>query len=182
MDATLPLPAALPGRAALALPGLVKPLAGLVLLGLAGACARPEIAVFMAVLPTGLFLVAGVMSAPLLLVLHQALGLAASPQRMAAALAQGARAAGGLAGGLAPAVLFFSLTSMRGSQALVVALLWAGWAGLRAARRHLTLAETEAGGGRPFASAALAEAWCAVAMLLGLRLGWLAFHLVHRAA
>ncbi|MFH1469972.1 MAG: hypothetical protein ABIO70_36645, partial [Pseudomonadota bacterium] len=102
--------------------------------------------------------------------------------RLAAALLAGARAAGRLAGGLAPVVLFFALTSMRGSQALVLAMLWSGWAGLRAARRHLTRAEAEAGGQRAFASAALAEGWCLLAVLIGLRLGWLAFHLMHRAA
>ncbi|MFH1466294.1 MAG: hypothetical protein ABIO70_18060, partial [Pseudomonadota bacterium] len=79
MDAALPMPAALPEPHTPAVPGLLRPLAGLVLLGIAGACARPELAVFMAVLPTGLFLAAGVMSAPLLLVLHQALGLSAPP-------------------------------------------------------------------------------------------------------
>jgi len=160
----------------LTLPGSARPLAGLLLLGLAGAAARPEVAVVLAALPLGLTIAAGVMSAPLLFVLHQTLGLAASPGRMLSALGEGLRAAGSLAGGLAPVVLFFALTSMRGGQAMALGLAWSGWAGLRAARGALCRVEAAAGGERTVAVAALAEAWCTLCAALGLRLAWLAWH------
>lgn len=176
MDATLPAEIAEAERLPAA-PALLRPLAGFLLLGLAGACGRGtlEAALWQAPVVLGLALLPGAMSAPLLLVLHQGCGLKASPGRLLGGVLGGFCAAGRLAAGLAPLVLFFALTSLRGTELLALSLGGSAWVGLAAARRALHAAEAEAGGS-PSRMALLGLGWSALCGSIGLRLAWDAFH------
>jgi hypothetical protein len=114
----------------------------------------------------------GIIGAPALLVLHQHQGLAASPTLVAQALTRAWMEAAGVAAGMAAVVLFFSLTSLLGTELLLIALAMSGWVGLSAARRRLRQAERAVGSDRN--PTGLAWLWSLITLAVGMRLGWMA--------
>lgn len=153
---------------------LLRAAAGFLLLGLAAATGRTSIHAALALPPVvlGLAVVPGLIGAPALLVLHQHQKLEASPALVAQALTRAWMEAAGIAAGMAAVVLFFSLTSLLGTELLLISLAMSGWVGLSAARRRLKQAELAVGSHRN--PGGLAWLWSLLTMAVGARLGWMA--------
>ncbi len=156
--------------------------AGFLLLGLAGSAGRASLGTA-AVLPIvilGLAVMPGLISAPALVVLHQHGGRSASPEVVLRALVEAWMEAGRVAGGLASVVLFFSLTSLMGTELLFVSLGLAGLLGLSAARRRLRQAE-QAVAKSPRGIGVLLWGWSVLTLLIGARLTWMAITWLQQA-
>lgn len=110
-----------------------------------------------------------VLTAPALLAVHQFLGLAAAPERLVAALAHAVVAAGRIALGLVPVVLFFAATSTLWPIALAAAVAVPGIAMACVAIMGLRDAETAALL-MPPRFALLLIGWASLALLVALRI------------
>ena len=110
-----------------------------------------------------------VLTAPALLAVHQFLGLAAAPERLVAALAHAVVAAGRVALGLVPVVLFFAATSTLWPLALGAAVAVPGIAMACVALVGLRDAENAALV-MPPRFALLLVGWAGLALLIALRI------------
>jgi hypothetical protein len=110
-----------------------------------------------------------VLTAPALLAVHQFLGLAAAPERLVAALGNAVVAAGRIALGLVPVVLFFAATSTLWPVALAAAVAVPGIAMACVAIMGLRDAETAALV-MPPRFAFLLVGWSCLALLIALRI------------
>ena len=155
-------------------PKVLGALGGFGVLGLCAALGTDAPADAARAISTSLLVDAGalVLTAPALLVLHQYLGLNARPADLVAALARAFVGAGGIALGLAPAMLLFSATSGLALGVFVLLLLLVGGAGLRVAWRDLVAAEADGLTVDGVKMRGLVLAWAVLATAIAARIGW----------
>lgn len=148
------------------------------LLGAACGLGSGEMGTAARTVPSGLVVGLGalVMTAPALVVMHQFLGLAASPDALVHTLTRGLVRGGALAFGFAPMALFFSTTTNLWALFLAGVLAAIGATVLTRLVFELRLVEVQhpAPGptSRGFTMTLLTAAWAGLALLISLRLAW----------
>jgi len=111
------------------------------------------------------------LTAPALLVLHQYLGLEASPADLASAMGTAYVRAGNLALGLTPFLLFFSATSGLAAGLFALLLAVVGGSALIVAAKGMVAAHDDRTRLGVLKLRGLLLTWCGLTVLIGLRIG-----------
>lgn len=156
---------------------LTRAIAGFALLGLVAGLGSGDGGVASRTVPSGLFVGGGalMLTGPALLVVHQYLGLEASPDALMASLASAFAKAGDVALGLIPTMLLFSATS--GLWAVVFGILLTGLGLFGLDRASTALIHSERAAMNPLKRRVdlmilVVMGWSGLTLLIALRIAW----------